>query len=662
MFYNKLALHNLRKNHRAYLPFLLSMLFLVAVNTMTQVIVTNEGMKALHDSASAIGMFKFGNIIIVFFSVIFSLYTNSFLLKQRKKEFGLYNVLGLGKREIYQLMFWENTLSFLLVLSAGIVTGLILAKLGFLVLKKLMGAVTAFTFSFSVSSLFTVLLLFFLIFLFIFLVNCFQIKRMNPIELLLGNKKGEKEPKAKWFATFIGLICLGLGYYFALTIQSPIAAIGMFFVAVILVIIGTYCLFTSGSITLLKILKKNKKYYYQANHFITISNMIYRMKQNAVGLASICILATMVLVTITTTASLYIGKEDSLKNRYTHDISLTINEDPALYKKIVAETADQAGIKLKEMPEVLSSQPLLFFNNKENYQVINNNKNATAKAAKNAMIQLFSLAEYTKLSGNSTSLAANEVLVFPVNGTIKGKTLILNSDRYVIKKTVKKFGDFTAQDGLTDNFLVVMKDWQSINSLLDKWYDGTGYEFYKAKSYQLDFDFSDSSKQMRLDFVAAVKTKLAQQFSDENYNVDSKDEFEESNNTLTGGFLFLGIIFGLIFIVATSLIIYYKQISEGIDDQARFEILQKVGMSHIAVKKVIHSQVLFVFLFPLAVAILHLAVAFSMIRKLLLLFGLLNWQLFLVTTIIVVLIFSLLYLIVYQLTARSYYQIVERKN
>ena len=306
MFYAKLALTNLRKNHRGYLPFLLSMLFLVAVNTISLMLVKNEGMRTLPGGASASTMFGLGQVIIIIFTVIFSFYTNSFLLKQRKKELGLYNILGLGKREIYQLLLWESLFSFLLVIISGVITGLVLAKFSFLVLHRMIGAGVNFVFYTSFVSIGLLVALFAAVFLLLFVINCIHIHRTNPITLLQGTKKGEEEPKAHWLLALIGLGCLGSAYWIAVTIEAPLAALSQFFIAVLLVIIGTYFLFTTGSIALLKLLKKNAGFYYQTNHFISISSMMYRMKQNAAGLASICILSTMVLVTVATTTSLYI--------------------------------------------------------------------------------------------------------------------------------------------------------------------------------------------------------------------------------------------------------------------------------------------------------------------------------------------------------------------
>lgn len=661
MFYIKLALNNLRKNHRAYLPFLISMIFLVAVTTMTQVIVNNPGMTRLPDSYSALIMFRLGNFILMIFSVIFSIYTNSFLLKQRKKEIGLYNVLGLGKRELYTLMFWENLFSFVIVIIAGVISGIIFGKLGFLILKKMLGIGEAFIFQLTFDGVLVTVGLFVLIFLFLFLINCLQIRRTNPIELLHSSKSGEKEPKSRWIFSIIGVICLVAGYAIALLIESPVDALVYFFIAVVLVIIGTYSLFISGSITLLKILKKRKNYYYQPNHFISVSNMIYRMKQNAAGLASICILSTMVLVTMATTGSLYFGGKDMVDSRHTHDISMTASVPTDPMEQTAKELAKEQGISLKNFQQLQMSTSAAFIREDEGNQFDLKMDMTVDEMIKAAIITFITLQEYNRLTKGDGQLAENEVIVFAESGDISGEQLSLDGENFKIKKVVDEFIGMRKQNNLSDVFLIVLKDQVKMDQLLDRLAASSGEEKLKIPSYSLSFNI-DASEDQRLDFAAALTHRYSQQFDQESYMLSSKDQYAQSNKTFSSGFFFLGMIFGVTFTLATALIIYYKQISEGIDDQLRFEILQKVGMSHGDVKKVIQSQVLTVFLFPLAVAVIHLAFAFPIIRKLLLLFGLLNWHIFLIVTVAVVLIFAILYFAVYQLTARSYYQIVERES
>ncbi|MBO1308832.1 FtsX-like permease family protein [Enterococcus sp. 669A] len=662
MFYIKLALNNLRKNQRAYLPFLISMIFLVVVTTMTQVIVNNPGMRTLPDSQTAMMMFNLGNIILLIFAVIFSIYTNSFLLKQRKKEIGLYNVLGLGKRELYILMFWENLFSFILVLVAGIISGIIFGRLGFLILKKMLGIGEAFEFTLALDGTVMVALFYALVFLLLFIINCLQISRTNPIQLLYGSKSGEKEPKSRWIMSIIGIICLAAGYIFAVKIQSPIEALTYFFVAIILVIIGTYSLFISGSITLLKQLKKRKSYYYQPNHFISVSNMIYRMKQNAAGLASICILSTMVIVTLTTTGSLYFGQQNMVDSRFTHDISVSSDLPIAEMEESALATAEEQGVSLENMQILEMSQQLSFVRQEDSSKFKLEDHLTVDVLPLISLMSFMTLDEYNRLAGKQEQLTDNEVIIFEESGDAPAKTISLQDQSFEIKEKVSEFVGLQKQNNLSDMFIVVLKDQTILDGLLDKWLTTPEQEAeLRAPVYNMDFNIA-ASPAKRIAFADILEQSFAQQFEAGTYRMGSKDKYARDNRTFASGFLFLGAIFGVTFTLATALIIYYKQVSEGMDDQERFEILQKVGMSHRDVKKVIHKQVLMVFLFPLIIAVIHLAFAFRIICKLLIMFGLTNWHITLVVALVVVLIFAFLYFLVYQLTARSYYQIVERDH
>ncbi|MGH1832672.1 ABC transporter permease [Enterococcus gilvus] len=660
MFYAKLALTNLRKNHRGYLPFLLSMLFLVAVNTISLMLVKNEGMRTLPGGASASAMFGLGQVIIIIFTVIFSFYTNSFLLKQRKKELGLYNILGLGKREIYQLLLWESLFSFLLVIISGVITGLVLAKFSFLVLHRMIGAGVNFVFYTSFVSIGLLVALFAAVFLLLFVINCIHIHRTNPITLLQGTKKGEEEPKAHWLLALIGLGCLGSAYWIAVTIEAPLAALSQFFIAVLLVIIGTYFLFTTGSIALLKLLKKNAGFYYQTNHFISISSMMYRMKQNAAGLASICILSTMVLVTVATTTSLYIGKQDVENGRYPRDISISTNQHPEQVEKVIEDVRKEDSLSFSDKVYLTSTQSMMFLKKENRYQYIDIDDFYRVKSAKVAMMLFMTAQEYEKQTNQKAELSQDEIYFYPVSGTHSGKQLTLSDQTFQIKKRIDAFPGINQQVELTDSFVVVMANQEVIDRCLKNWLPKNAKSERHLPKYSFSFNLQNTGEKQQLDVAHTLRNRLQQEVGVENFKFDDKATFVSENRLITAGFMFLGIIFGGTFILATALIIYYKQISEGLDDRERFEILQKVGMSHQEVKRVISSQILMVFSFPLLMAIIHLCFAFPLIKKLLILFGLVNGQLFLMVCGVVTIVFAVLYFIVYRLTARSYYQLVER--
>lgn len=662
MFYLKLASTNLKKNHRGYLPFLISMLFLVAINTMTQVIVNNEGMRALPGGDSASSMFGLGHIVIMIFTVIFSFYTNSFLLKQRKKELGLYNILGLGKRELYQLMIWESFLSFFIVLITGLITGVVLSKLAFLVLRRLISVGNEFVFQLLPESLGFVSLLFLGIFFLLLLINCWQIKKTNPILLLHGSKKGEQEPKARWIIAILGLVFLGSGYGIAVTIDSPISALTLFFVAIILVILGTYCLFMAGSIALLKLLKRNERFYYKTNHFISISSMMHRMKQNAAGLASICILSTMVLVTAATTGSLFFGQKDVENTRYPRDVMISTVQQPEKVKAAIEAVSAEKQAPITKQVYLTSTKSIMFQPKNGNYQLTPLEDFYNSKSATIALISFMTAQEYAKHTDETVNLKDDEIYFYPVSGDIDGNQLKLENQKFKIKKRINKFPGINQQIELTDYFVVVLANQSVLEQCLSDWFPKKAVAAENYPEYNFMFNTDLKGEKNQLDFAQTLRNQLNQQLGDSQVRIVDKYTFVSENKIFTGGFFFLGIIFGATFILATALIIYYKQISEGIDDRERFEILQKVGMSHREVKKVIRSQVMMVFSFPLVVAVIHLGFAFPLIKKLLVLFGLVNWKLFLLVCVIVTVIFAILYFVVYRLTARSYYQLVERKS
>ena len=662
MFYLKLASTNLKKNHRGYLPFLISMLFLVAINTMTQVIVNNEGMRALPGGDSASSMFGLGHIVIMIFTVIFSFYTNSFLLKQRKKELGLYNILGLGKRELYQLMIWESFLSFFIVLITGLITGVVLSKLAFLVLRRLISVGNEFVFQLLPESLGFVSLLFLGIFFLLLLINCWQIKKTNPISLLHGSKKGEQEPKARWIIAILGLVFLGSGYGIAVTIDSPISALTLFFVAIILVILGTYCLFMAGSIALLKLLKRNERFYYKTNHFISISSMMHRMKQNAAGLASICILSTMVLVTAATTGSLFFGQKDVENTRYPRDVMISTVQQPEKVKAAIEAVSAEKQAPITKQVYLTSTKSIMFQPKNGNYQLTPLEDFYNSKSATIALISFMTAQEYAKHTDETVNLKDDEIYFYPVSGDVDGNQLKLEDQKFKIKKRINKFPGINQQIELTDYFVVVLANQSVLEQCLSDWFPKKAVAAENYPEYNFMFNTDLKEKEKQIDFAQTLRNQLNQQLGDSQVRIVDKYTFVSENKIFTGGFFFLGIIFGATFILATALIIYYKQISEGIDDRERFEILQKVGMSHREVKKVIRSQVMMVFSFPLVVAVIHLGFAFPLIKKLLVLFGLVNWKLFLLVCVIVTVIFAILYFVVYRLTARSYYQLVERKS
>lgn len=466
MFFQKIAFSNLRKNAKAYTPFLLSMSFLVAVLMMTQIIVNNPGMKELPSSQSAIFMFRLGNIILMIFAAIFSFYTNNFLIKQRKKEFGLYNVLGLGKREIAFVVFWELFYSFLISLAAGLISGLLFARLGFLILKKILAVGEFFVFKLSFESIGLVILYFIFVFGCLFLFDLLQVRKTNPLQLLQGSKRNEKEPRAKGILALLGVLCLVAGYTISVTIKSPISALGLFFVAVILVILATYLLFIAGSIKALQFLRKRTTYYYQTNHFINVSTMLYRMKQNAAGLASICILSTMVLVTVATTASLYFGQKNVIETRYPYDVQIESAADSQQINTAIDGLEEK--LTIKERQQVTTTRPLLFTFEEPNFVPSTTFEENSGSLDKAVYLIFLTSSEYHEITGK-TGPAKDELFVFPATWTqqaLPEKTTI--DDHQFRLRELKELPTFTKTENPVQHLVLVADD-QWLAEKLSSW-------------------------------------------------------------------------------------------------------------------------------------------------------------------------------------------------
>ena len=663
MFFAKLAQQNIRKNKQAFVPFILSMIFLAALNTLMLLVANDPGLAKLRGAEAITQLFGFGSVVILIFSVIFATYTGNILNKQRKKEFGLYNVLGLGKRELYKLNFFENLFSLVVTLVAGLLTGVIFSRLAYLIIKKLLGVGNEFSFSIQPTILLSVVIIIVGLYFWLYLISVISIFKSDPIELLHAKQKGEKEPKANWLLAIVGVVALVWGYWIALTIQSPVSAIMNFFTAVLLVVVGTYLLFMAGSIVILKLLRKNEKYYYNVKHFIPVSGMIYRMKQNAVGLASICVLSTMVLVTVATTAGLFFGSNDQVNQNFPREIMISSGSPLNEVKKAATDYAAKENVKLTDLQEVKSTQPLLFTTENNGLKVSNRIEFTTKKIGKAVDVILMSLADYQQATGSKLALKSkNDILLYTTDSKYQGQILNLSGTKFNVTEQLNEDA-VSALGNLSTTpvplYLVIVKDQSQIDSLLNKWYSTKEMVSYKDLAYQFNFNFSLKNEAKRKAFIRGLSKALAAS-GQSGYVFETKDSYRESIKLFDGGFFFIGIILGTAFLLATALIIYYKQVSEGMDDREQFVILQKVGMDDQEVKRVIHSQIMMVFAFPLIVALIHVAFAFPLIKKMLILFGITNWQLFLLVTIVVALIFSILYYIVYQLTARVYYRLVER--
>lgn len=658
-FYGKLAASNLKKNGKIYIPYLLTCIGTVMMFYLMQFLYTNPWVKSHPSLQMIMGM---GCFVVGLFAFIFLFYTNSFLMKQRKKEIGLYNILGMEKRHIGRVMAFENFYIGLMGIGFGLVCGILFSKLMLLLLGRLLDFNIGVKFYISYGSVVTTIIMFGIIFFLTLIFNLHQIHLAKPVELLQGGNVGEKEPKAKWVLALVGLACLGAGYVMALTTKSPLEALSLFFIAVILVICGTYCLFTAGSIVGLKLLRNKKNYYYKLKHFTSVSGMIYRMKQNAVGLANICILSTMVLVMISTTSCLFIGSEDALRNQipkniYINGYNISLHSGQKILEN-AKKTMDEEKVKGKDWISYCFKSLDL---EKSAQGLVNASGNSSIK--QRVFTKFIPLKEYNRMEGTKETLDEDELLVYsPMITYQKGEKPFANED-YQVAKQIKNLSveeDYTAS--YVDLLYVIVPSEEQLYKLVGSLQEGdlspeeigTLYNYYLG----VDVDISDK-EQMALS--EKIYQEIQGKYNDQNYAfsygcvADGKEEFL----SIYGGLFFLGIFLGLLFTMAMILIIYYKQISEGYDDKKRFEIMQKVGMSKKEVKQSIQSQVKTVFFLPLVTAVVHLAFAFSMIRKLLSVLSLTNVGLFIACTLITTGIYILLYGIVYRLTAKIYYRIVE---
>ena len=657
-FYFRLAFDNLKKNAKMYIPFVLSCILTIMMYYMVSSLSMNPNMMNMIGGDVMQQILSLGIYVITVFAVIFLFYTNSFLIKRRKREFGLFNILGMEKKHLSIVIALESMIVFLVSMVLGIGIGILLDKAFYLLIAKMLNASIALGFYISYQSIVNSIILFLIIFVLMYLFSLIQINLSNPIELLHGDQHGEKEPKTKWLLALIGLICLGTGYYMSVSIQDPVTAFAFFMVAVILVVIGTYMLFTAGSIVILKLLRKNKRYYYKTNHFISVSNMIYRMKQNAVGLGNICILSTMVLVMLSTTISLWVGMNDIIETRFPRDITVSINSvdsNQALYTIDDMNYAiEQAGIQTED-GLVYRTLSVSAFNQGNTYTF--GNENMSLQDISNVVVLYFiTLDDYNRTEGTNVSLAPDEVLVFPSGKQFDHKTIDIASNTFKVKgilDSIKADSNYSAN--LQNSMFVVVDSMDTLFMIDDLQKQAYGDN---ASYIHTSYDFN-LSKSEGMSVKEATDALIANYPGDTTYMmVDTQEGNYEDLLSLYASFLFIGIFLSFLFIMATVLIMYYKQITEGYEDKKRFEIMQKVGLDKREVKKTINSQVLTVFFLPLVVAAIHIVFAFPMIEKMLRLLYLDNTNLYIMTTVICFGVFALVYVLIYFLTSKVYYGIV----
>ncbi len=668
--FSRLAKQNIRNNKSTYIPYMITCIFCIAMIYMMEFLRDCPTLDQAVRQADEVRMIVFtGEIVVEIFCIIFLIYSNSFLMKRRQKEIGLYNILGLERNHIGIVMFLETIITSIGSLAGGIAAGIIGSKLALLLLLKLLHIPSVLGFYISVKGIFTCLFMFGIVFLMILFLNLAKIHLSRPVELLRGNNTGEKEPAAKWLMALIGFICLGAGYYLAVTTESPIKAITIFLLAVILVMAGTYLLFTAGSIVILKFLRRRKSFYYRTGNFISISGMLYRMKQNAIGLASICILSTGVLLMISMTVSIYFGMNDIMLNRYPYDVDMSVTSISEEECQTAIEAFEKA-IADNKVPVEKSVEEIYLdiVCSKNGDQILIKPANTIRNSDSVLVLSLLNQVEYERLTGISANLNDGEIFAW-YPSAVQKDSVTVDETEFTVKKWLDKNPLTCGEDAVSDNAVLVVTDEEF------KKFDEMRTEMYKGVSsapagedltLHLGLDITGSETD-KIDFgtpvMETVKDLKKSGGLSENAWIISgiRQQEYESYYADNGSLLFIGIFLGSLFLMGTAMIIYYKQISEGYEDQKRFEIMQKVGLSRREVRSSVRRQILMVFFLPLLMAMLHITMAFPMIRRLLLLFGMTNTKLFIGCTAGTVLIFAVVYGLIYLMTARSYYHIVERK-
>lgn len=676
-FYPKLAADGIRKNRRMYLPYILTCTGMVMMTYIINYLKFAEAIAVLPGGATIQTFMNMGVIIITFFATLFLFYTNAFLIKRRKKEFGLYHILGMGKGNLSRVLFWESAFITVISLGFGLLFGMAFSKLVELGFANMMKGQITYSLSVPLKAVIFTVIPYLVIFGLLFLNTLRQIWFSSAISLLRSENAGEKPPKANWFIGILGVVILAAAYYLAVMIQDPIAAIGVFLVAVLMVILATYLIMIAGSVLFCRILQKKKNYYYRPNHFVSVSSMVYRMKRNGAGLASICILATMVLVMLSSTSALFIGGEDVIRNRYPREINTWFRvhenkdltaEDRSMFETTIDGILKKHGADISDVTKYYSvSVSGMLDGGTVIYDTDDIDQFNITNFSDVHQIYLVPLEDYNLMMEKQETLASDEVLVYAPRNTFSSDTFgFLGQKQYKVKGVIKDC--FLSPDMAMDivpSLMVIAPDVNEMSQGLVKAVKDTAGEESAIqlgyKKWYYCFDTSLSS-----DEDIALHEEIKEAFRELQLNgydtfvcsVESREYERQDFYSLYGGLFYLGIILSIVFLFAAVLIIYYKQVSEGYEDQARFEIMQKIGMTKKEIRKSINSQLLTIFFLPLLGAGLHLAFAFPIIEKLLLLFNLNNHTLFVCTTAGSFLVFAVFYSIVYRITSNAYYEIV----
>lgn len=669
-FYARLAVNNIKKNKQIYIPYIITCIITISFYYIMKSLSLNEGINDLWGGATVSYTLGLGCKVVMIFAAVFLFYTNSFLMKRREKEFGLFHVLGMEKKHLMKVVGLETIYIGIVSLAIGFLFGMALDKVMFLVLLRLLDTEIPLGFYISKEAILSTIVLFGVIFALIFLNAVRRLQSSKPVELLKGENVGEKEPKAKWFLALLGALCLGAGYYLAVTVKNPLEALTVFFVAVILVILGTYLLFTAGSIALLKLLRSNKRYYYRTKHFIGVSGMLYRMKQNAVGLANICILSTMVLVMVSSTTSLVIGMNDVITARYPNEYNVYLSDEA--YDETNQAKMESAAANVKSMVSEVLAGFGLEATESQGYRYLDfavNEKDGNYSITQEmnyweldnlCEMAFLSLDDYNAMTGENVELNDNEVMVYCGRDDIESDTVLLDGYEFQVVKRLDQFvGNGEIASNIVNTYFFIVNSPEIIDSMY-LWQK----EIYGENCSDIRYYYgveADGEEETLKQAYEEINNRLGTlDLGGVTGYADCRAQSRNSFYGLYGGLFFIGIFLGLLFTVAAILMIYYKQITEGYYDRDRYIIMQNVGMSQKDVKASIHSQILTVFFLPLLTAGVHIIFAYPVIEKILACLNLMNTRLYVYCTVGCFIVFSLLYILVYTWTAKVYYSIVRK--
>lgn len=648
-FFSKLALRNIKSNKQIYLPYIFASIATVAMFYMMVALMGNKFVQTRN--ASLPMLFTIGAVVIGVFSFLFILYTNSFLIKRRKKEIGLYAILGMKKKHVSRILTIESVVTSFSSILLGLIIGHLLGELAFLVLNYALKFGVKMSFPFTLNAVMITIGLFVLIFLVTLIYNITQVTFSNPIQLIKGKQTGEREPKSSITLFILSLLLIGSGYYLSVTINDPLNAMIYFLLAVLLVIVGTYFLFISGSIFILKALKKNKKLYYRPSPFISISGMLYRMKQNATGLANITILATMVIVVVSTTLAVFIGIQGTLDRLYPYENKITyftdVNKEEEL-QEIQKET-EKLGLEVTGT-ESYSSYSLAT-QLEDNELIVGDKVNYSAKET--FFVNILVQEDYEQMTNQSIDLDSDEMLVYNLKNSDDLTTLLIGDTTYQIE-SINKSPIKIDEEVKSPEFIIVQSN-EVRQSIIDYEDQLSENEYPFTTEAMISWNTTGIQEQKK-----SYSKKLDEILNSKDGSFyESKELFSDELYNMNGGFLFLGIFLGLLFVFGAALITYFKQVSEGYDDREKFQIMQKVGLDKQMIRKTTRLQIIWMFLLPLVVAVIHVAFAFPLIQKLLILFNVVNTSLVFWCFAGVIVGYSLIYGIIYQVTSKVYYSIVK---